>query len=446
MNRMRPALPLLAGSDRAPSVASAVARFMVGSLVAIAIVVVGGFFAIRSIAVDEARRDTAERVQSLGQLVEAAGLSDGVHRGDAEALAQLDDLVLGTVLSGSIVRVKVWGADGTILYSDASELIGERFPLGEEELEVLREGGSEAELSDLSEPENRLERPAGKLLEAYTAIRTPDGTPVLFEIYQRFSSVNASGERLLRALAPPLLAGLLALALLQVPLAWSLARRLQRGRDEREALLTHAVDASNQERRRIASDLHDGVVQKLAGLAFGLSPLAQEAARDGRGSDAQVLNAATTELQQSVRELRTLLVEIHPPNLATAGLDAALHDLLSPLASAGVATELSVEPTAPTGADELAYRVVREALRNVASHAAATRVAVTVERLGEGGLRLTVADDGRGFAPDARPQAEADGHVGLRLLEAIVEERGGTLVVESTVGAGTTLTAEVPAR
>ena len=66
---------------------------MLGSLAAIAVVVVGGFFALRSVTVDEAERDTRERVEAEGRLVEAAGLTDGVLRGDRRALARLDDVV-----------------------------------------------------------------------------------------------------------------------------------------------------------------------------------------------------------------------------------------------------------------------------------------------------------------------------------------------------------------
>ena len=84
------------------------------------------------------------------------------------------------------MRVKLWTRDGRILYSDAQELIGRRFSLGEEERALFDRGGVEAELSDLSKPENRFERQEGKLLEAHAVIRTPDSrTPVLFEIYQR---------------------------------------------------------------------------------------------------------------------------------------------------------------------------------------------------------------------------------------------------------------------
>ena len=251
------------------------------------------------------------------------------------ALRQLDDLVQGQVLGESVVRVKLWTPDGTILYSDEPRLIGERFALGEEEAELFETGGADAELSDLSEPENRFERQEDKLLEAHTPIRTPDGTQVLFETYQRFSSVSASATRILRTLAPPLLAALFVLLLIQLPLAYGLARRLQRGHDERERLLARAIEASDTERRRIAGDLHDGVVQDLAGVAFGLAPIAAKATDE----DARVLNASIERLRQGVRDLRTLLVEIHPPRLESAGLEAALDDLLSPLRAAGPADD-----------------------------------------------------------------------------------------------------------
>lgn len=429
-----------------PSIGSAVARFVLGSLAAIAVVVVGGFFALRSITIDEARRGTRERVEAEGHLVEAAGLTDGVLRGNRAALARLDDVVIGQVLAGSIVRVKVWSGDGTILYSDEPSLIGQRYALGDEERALLRTGGSDAELSDLSKPENRLERQSGKLLEAYTPIRTPNGTPVLFEIYQRFGSVSASGERLLRALAPPLLAGLLVLLLVEVPLAWSMARRLQRGHREREDLLETAVEASTSERRRIAGDLHDGVVQDLAGVAFGLAPLVDDAERRGAHADAGVLRAAIARLRQGQRDLRTLLVEIHPPNLASAGLEVALSDLLSPLEAAGITTELHVDSGESDASDALVYRVAREALRNVQAHADADRVRVEVTQPNADTRRLVVADDGRGFAPGERQRREAQAHVGLSLLTELVERADGRLTVDSEPGQGTTVELEVPAR
>ena len=448
--RFGPRRPRLGGTAGArPRVDAAVARFMLGSLAAIAVIVVGGFLALRSVAIDEAEGDTRDRVRAEGRLVESAGLRDGIVRGDRAAIRRLDDLVSGQILGGSIVRVKLWSKGGTVLYSDEPALIGRRYGLGAEELALFRTGGSQAEVSDLGKPENRFERPQGKLLEAHTPIRTPDGTQVLFEIYQRFSAVNANGTRLLGALAPPLVGGLVVLVLFQVPLAWSMARRLQRGHRDRETLLSSAVEASAQERRRIAADLHDGVVQDLAGVAFGLAPLAVEAERRGDAAEAGVLREATGTLRQGVRALRTLLVEIHPPNLESAGLRVALSDLLSPLEAGGIATSLEVDEPPQNGrggSDELVYRVAREAIRNARVHGAPTSVRVVVTSSPEDGTRLVVADDGAGFTPAAREQRGAQGHLGLTLLDAIVQQAGGTLAVRSAPGSGTTVEMELPAR
>jgi two-component system NarL family sensor kinase len=436
-----------AATGTPPSAASAVTRFMLGSLAAIAVVIVGGFFALRSVTVREAERDTRARVELQGALVESAGLTDGLLRGDPRATAHLDDLVVGSLLSASVVRVKVWSRDGRVLYSDEPALIGRRFGLTKDEQALFTNGRAEAELSDLSKPENRYERAAGKLLEAHTAIRTPNGTPVLFETYQRFDAVSASAQRLLRALSPTLIAALAVLLLFQVPLSWSLARRMQRGHRDRERLLEQAIEASDRERGRIAADLHDGVVQDLAGIAFGLAPLADDAARRGADAEAAALRDSSGRLRQGVRALRTLLVEIHPPNLASAGLAAALDDLLSPLAAAGVVTELEVDDHAAagagSGADALVYRVAREALRNVAAHAGARHVRVVVATV-PGTLRLTVTDDGDGFDAGQRAQRAGEGHLGLTLLEDLVAQAGGTLGVASEPGAGTTVALEVP--
>jgi signal transduction histidine kinase len=429
-----------------PSTTSAVSRFLAGTVVALAVVVIGGFFALRSVTTNEAERNTREQVQAQGRLVESGGLTDGVLRGDRRSLQRLDDVVLGQVLSPSIVRVKLWSQDGRILYSDEPALIGRRFRLGEDELGLFRNGGAQAEVSDLTKPENRYERQESKLLEAHTTIRTPNGTQVLFEIYQRFGSVSASAERLLRALAPPLLGGLLVLLAFQIPLAWQMARRLQRGHREREVLLTNAIEASSQERRRIAADLHDGVVQDLAGVAFGLAPLADDAKRRGDEHEAVVLRDAISTLRQGQRGLRTLLVEIHPPSLDSAGLEVALSDLLSPLEAEGLATELHVDDVAAIGSarDALIYRVAREALRNVKAHAGASSVRLDVTRAAPGATRMVVADDGRGFAPGDREARGEAGHVGLTLLQDLVRQSGGSLDVRSTPGQGTTVELEVP--
>jgi two-component system, NarL family, sensor kinase len=440
--------PETRGAAPPASVGSAVGRFLLGSLVAVAVVVVGGFFALRSVTIGEAERNTREQVQIVARLVESAGLTDGVLRGDPDALLKLDDLVQAQVLSPSIVRVKMWTRDGRILYSDEPRIIGQRYELGDEERELFATGGAAAELSDLDQPENRYERQEGKLLEAHTPIRTPDGTQVLFEMYRRFGSVSASAERLLRALAPPLLAGLLVLLLIQIPLAWGMARRVQRGHRERERLLASAIEASDTERRRIAADLHDGVVQDLAGVAFGLAPVADDLDRRGDGGHAGAVRDATVHLRQGIRDLRSMLVELHPPRLESAGLEPALSDLLSPLEADGLRTELHVEDAAArrSEADALIYRAAREAVRNVRAHAQATTVRVRLTRPERGVARLVVEDDGRGFDEEDRERSRREGHVGLTLLEELVRQADGRLDIRSAPGEGTTVELEVPAR
>jgi two-component system NarL family sensor kinase len=430
---------------RPPTVRSVLVRFALGSAAAIAVVVVGGYFALRSVATDEAERDTRTRVLETGQLVESS-LPQCLLTGKPSAISAVDDVVVARVLSSSIVRVKIWSAGGRVLYSDDPAEIGGRFALEPDELALLRDGGADVDVTNLDRPENRLDRRQGKLIEAYTRIRTPTGTPVLFEIYQRSGSVTASARRLLRALAPTILGAIALIVLIQVPLVWSLTRRLQRGNDEREALLGHAISASAHERQRVASYLHDGPVQEIAGLAYGLAPLADSAVERGATGEATVLERTIERLRRTVRDLRSLLVELHPPHLAAAGLEAALADLVSPLQANGVQVSVSIE-----GADRLdrerealVYRVAQEAIRNVLVYADASslQVSLHVDEV----ARLTIADDGRGFLSTEREQRLAEGHLGLSLVEELARQSGGELSISSETGAGTRLELVLPPR
>jgi len=223
-----------------PTTRSVLLRYALGTAAATIVIVVGGTVVLRSVAIDEAKRDTRTKVLAAGQIVESA-LADGLLDGDEEALAAIDDAVLGRVLSGSVVRVKIWSQDGRVLYSDDPAQIGGRYALDADQRRLLLEGGAEVEVSALDRPENARDRGQGELIEAYTPIRTPSGTPVLFEIYERLDSVTAGARRLLAALAPPILGAIALLVLVQVPLVWSLIRGLQRGHEDREALLANAI-------------------------------------------------------------------------------------------------------------------------------------------------------------------------------------------------------------
>jgi len=368
-------------------------------------------------------------------------ITPGLLAGRPAAIASLDRTVHARLLEDPVVRVKVWDGSGRVVYSDEHRLIGARYSLGEAELSALHTGGVDAEVSDLTRPENRFERQYHKLLEVYLGLRATDGTPVLFELYQRFSSIAASGNRLFRAFFFPAIAVMVLLELAQIPLAVSLARKLRRGQQERETLLRRAIEASEFERRRIARDLHDGPVQDLAGVSYTLSSaIAEAGAVDPELAGA--LRQSSRQTRDSIRALRTLLVDIYPPRLHSEGLIAAVSDLLSPLSAAGLEVTLDADPhlRLPPGVEAVLFRVVQESLRNVLKHAEASRAGVHVEAT-DGLVTLEVKDDGRGIGevPNHR-----DEHFGLRLLEDLARDNGGALELDSAPGQGTRVRLQIP--
>ena len=304
------------------------------------------------------------------------------------------------VVKDPVVRVKLWTLDGRIVYSDERPLVGRRFALEPEVMSAVRKRVVAADVSDLNRPENRYERHFGKLLEVYLPIEAPGGRPLLFEDYIRYDAISASEQRLLSRFAPALGAALLLLWLVQLPLAWSLTRRLRQRQREREALLQRAIDSSALERRRIAQHLHDGVVQDLAGVSYALAATGERLERAGPGAAADVVRDAAAATRRAVRELRALLIGIYPPSLQRSGLEAAVSDLLAPLSARGIAVEAEIADDlelAPE-TEELIFRGAQEALRNVAKHADPSQVAVSVSR-SNGSVVLAVRDDGRGFDP-----------------------------------------------
>lgn len=430
-----------------PSVAGAVARFALAGLIAFAVVGVVSFLILRDVGTGEALKNARALTQFVGRGIVEPNLTEGLVRGRPAAVARFDRVVRERVLRDPIVRVKLWTRAGRVVYSDDKTLVGQRFKLGADEVASLRNGTVDSGVSDLSLPENRSERGLGKLLEVYLPVRTPAGRPLLFEAYQHFSSISSSARDVWLAFLPALIAALLVLYLVQLPLAASLARRLRRGSREREELLRRAVDASADERRRIAGQLHDGVVQDLAGLSFGLAAAAERTAAAEQEDAAAELRGGAEQARQSVRALRSLLVEIYPPSLRQAGLASALSDLVAPVTARGVATqvevpdELDLEPE-----DEaLLFRVAQETVRNTVAHARAHRLAVTVSRDTDR-TALTVADDGCGFDPTQAGAGTGEGHFGLALLRDLAQERGAELSVDSAPGAGTRVTIEVPRR
>jgi signal transduction histidine kinase len=409
-----------------------VVQYALASLAGVVLLGVIAAAVLRHQTRDEAIREAKDLTRLAGRVAEPS-LTSGLYRSDPASLARVRAALETSVLHEPVVRVKIWTAGGRILWSDDDRLVGKVFPLGEEELAAMRAGRTNAEVSDLKAPENRYERNYEKLLEVYLPVRGPDGRRLLFETYSRFSSITQSGRRQARSLVLPLVGALVLLWLGTLPLAWRLARRLQQRQSEREELLQRAIDAQDTERRRIASALHDDVVQDVAGLGFSLSAAAAR-------NPSPELSDAADQARQTMRKLRSALVDIYPPSLQRAGLQAAIDDLTSSLDA-----EVDVDVPASTGLapdkEALIFRTVQEGLRNVAKHANARHVSIRVE-VADGHARASIRDDGRGFT---RNGSEDRDHMGLSLLTDLAAEAGGQLTIESEPDAGTLLAVDLPA-
>ncbi len=426
---------------RQTSIAGAVARFAVTGLAGLALLTFIAIQVLNGRGTAESIRDAKALTELAGRGVAASYITPQLLSGQAEAIRAIDTTVRSRLLTDPVVRVKIWDSTGRIVYSDKSQLIGARYPLGAAELHALRTGGVDAEVSDLTRPENRFERQYHKLLEVYLGLRATNGAPVLFELYQRFSSITASGNRLFRAFFFPMIATMVLLELAQIPLAVSLARKIRRGQQEREELLQRAIDASELERRRIARDLHDGPVQDLAGVSYTLSSAVAEA-REVDPELAGALEQTSRQTRESIRALRTLLVDIYPPRLHSEGLIAALSDLVSAVSAAGVETTLDADPDLrlPPSVEAVVFRVAQESLRNVLEHAHAKHVHVQVRTSADQAV-LDVRDDGRGF--NSSP-VDGEEHFGLRMLNDLARDSNGRLEIDSTPAQGTTVRLGIP--
>jgi len=331
-------------------------------LVVIAVSIVGSIASL-SLAENEGIYDAQERTILLADTVIQPTLENGIAEQDPEAIARLDRVVKKHVQTRGIVRLKLWTADGTIVYSDESQLIGETFPLGADELEAMADGRARSEVSTLEGDENKLERDSDKLVEVYLPVETPDGQPLLFETYSDYEEVTKRAIDIWRGFAGITFSSLLLLVVLLLPLLWRLLDRVSRFQTQREALLQRAVDASSRERRRIAATLHDGVVQELAATSFVISGAALRADGEGRSALARSLTTAANTVRTSIGGLRSLLVEIYPPSLTRTGLEAALRDLAASLRTRNIDVRIdlgAVSATLYRDTERLVFQIAQE--------------------------------------------------------------------------------------
>lgn len=216
-------------------------------------------------------------------------------------------------------------------------------------------------------------------------------------------------------------------------------RMMRRLEAERRRAGSAALQAQEEERARVARDLHDEVNQSLTGLLLRL-----EAAREAAPPELEAELTETKALaNQAMQELLSLARQLRPTALDDLGLTAAVAGQVEQLARGEIVAEFTTEGDFSDLDDDtqlVVYRVAQEALSNATRHSEATNVTVRLLRGEEDGVELNVTDDGRGFAFD-----ESEGGLGIAGMRERALLIGAKLTIESRPEHGTTVRLVVPA-
>ena len=419
----------------------AVATSVAGSVLVFLAIAVGALWAFQSAAVAQAKNEAGRFGEVAARVALAPFLTDELLAGDPHAISDMDEAWAAFRTEGQVAALKLWSEGSQVVWANDQRLMGQYFELEPPDEALFESLGATVAISDLNKEENVYEVEAGteRLVEVYFGALTASGQPIVVETYYPYDLVTERAAAFRNRFLPLLITGLALLTLAQVPLALNLARRLVRYQRERERLLERVIDASDAERRRIAAEVHDGAVQDLIGISYTLAAKSDEAPPPLDGT----LRGLAASTRTTVRSLRSLLQSIYPIEVPPEGWAAGIEDLVTTLRERGVAVDLDIPAAQLTRMDELLLlRVAREALRNAATHAQATKVTVRM-RNQLGRLSLEVKDDGQGFTVDEADTSRRDGHLGLQLLSDLAVDAGASLLVDSSPGEGTTVRLEL---
>jgi signal transduction histidine kinase len=335
-------------------------------------------------------------------------------------------LVLIALPEPGVDGLRIAAADGE--GTDAYGLVGTELALGSSKTgRVLQRGRSERVDSVLDDPE--IDQQAARRMGARSALYVPlivetqpIGVAIVHDKVGPAGTFTDEDLRLAESLA------------VRAATAVALSERVSRDTVRR------VVEAQETERARLARELHDETGQALTSILLGLKAL------DDRIEPAEG-KAAVSELRELVvstlHDVRRLAVELRPAALDDFGLVPAIERLVETVAEqSGLDFDLQsqlADERLPTDAETALYRIAQEALTNILKHADARHVTVLMSQTNRV-ARLSVQDDGRGFDPGD----VGDGGVGLMGMRERMALVGGRLTIESTEGAGTMLTAEVP--
>lgn len=423
--------------DRA--VRRAIVALAVGAIVAFAVVVVGATFMAKQIARDE---ELVEAIRTSNLLVRTV-LAEPIQAlvdADPRASATLDEAVRIRRGNGSTVALVILAGDGHVIYPagigdivrPAVERSAGRSTQTKASVITVEQG--RAEIGDVA---------TGRMVKVDVPMELPDGTVVRALVYATDERLRTSESALSAKLVMLSTGAVTLLLLLNLPVSVWLIRGVGKAHAERVRLLSNEVASADRERRNIARDLHDGVIQDLAGAGYAL-----EAVTDGLHVDdaaRRMLDLSQDAVRRSTQALRTMIIEVAPPDLTSQDLPSAIDVLVKRLSKEHpVEINVRVDLQVPVGHQEAAivYRTVRECLTNIVKHARARHAFVTI-RSDAANVYVTAEDDGEGFPADMA-ERRAGGHLGLTLLADTIADLGGRLTIDRHRDKGAAVRCRIP--
>jgi signal transduction histidine kinase len=227
---------------------------------------------------------------------------------------------------------------------------------------------------------------------------------------------------------------------------YGLARQVSSQAAERKRLLDRTVEAREEERIRVAADLHDGPIQRLASLTYMAELARTRLERCGDEADALLVASLGNQVSQEIGALRRLMAELRPPALDDWGLPVALieyADQFQEHTGVRCIVDAHLPARLQPACETVLYRVTQEALANVHKHARAATVRITLWAAAAA-VWLEVRDDGRGFDVAKTEQFLGRDHYGLAGMRQRVEMAGGACQIRSREGAGSAVLVTIP--
>jgi signal transduction histidine kinase len=378
----------------------------------------------------------AAHVDSLSVVTDELVAADLIAPGGTVTDPQaLDAFLRRRLIGGSVVRVKVWDAEGRIVYSNAPELIGRVYAPSTDRIAAFG-GVPQGGHADDGGEEYGTEQALGHLWEFHLPIRSGGEVAAVLEVYEVTPELHESLASIRAWVGRGLAVGFAVLLVLLFSLIALNARALMHKSEVAERLVVEMALAQEEERRRVIGALHDDIGQPLYRVLYGIEGCRSQL--DGETAVSAELDRIADLVRWVDGTLRSELAMLHQGAVDHTGLDVLLRRLVDDVRSESpidVALELGEHGALSQGARVALFRAAREAITNARRHAGARRVSITVTQ-GSRRVLLDVEDDGSGFAGKFG--------LGLETTRSRLEAIGGGLRVMAGGGGGTLFRAWVP--